>query len=671
MALYFELTSAQGTPARMSLQPGLQRIRAAIGDSYRIYDSATGKTPPDIVVKRFDSHMRIEGLPGGAEVELTDFYARCGVSAPCTLILETDSVFSQGAVEISPASPPLQALTDGSFVLYPSGYTGAPAVAVADGEGFPKAALYAVGGLAIAALAGAGGGGGGSSSAVSASPGAPAPAPSPAPAPAPAPGGSLDTVPPDLPIVTSGKSTDSRTPVITGSAEPGATVRVDIDTDRDGRVEASYLTVADGNGQWQVDLARQAPVSGSLPGASLPDSSSSMVTVIAIDASQNQSAPLQYALLVDATPPLAPRITAIVDDAPAKVGVVSNGGSTNDRSPTLQGRLDEPLAEGEQLQVLRNGEQIGAPIAVSGLAWSVTDSGLVFGHAYSYTARVVDAVGNTGTSSDYRIVVQAGTGTVASVTAVTDNVAPLTGNVANGAATNDNTPTISGTLSSGLVAGESLQVLRDGVVITAPVAIEGNTWRVTDGRLSDGTYTYTARVTDPEGSGAVSGGHRITVDTVNSKTATITSATDNVLPVIGNVPDGGTTNDSSPTLGGRLSSALGAGEELHVLRDGKVISTAPAVSGTDWTFTDSGLGNGNYDYTVRVVDAAGNLGKLSSTYDIRVSLTQTKSLTVGDLLDSGDSLLAVAEAPAHPVSHGSAASAIGPGSSALDELLGA
>ena len=107
-----------------------------------------------------------------------------------------------------------------------------------------------------------------------------------------------------------------------------------------------------------------------------------------------------------------------------------------------------------------------------------------------------------------------------------------------------------------------------------------------------------------------------------------------------------------------------------MLRDGKVISTAPAVTGTSWTFTDGGLGNGNYDYTVRVVDAAGNLGKLSSTYDIRVSLTQTKSLTVGDLLDSGDSLLAVAEAPAHPVSHGSAASAIGPGS-VLDELLGA
>ena len=57
MALYFELTSAQGTTARIALQPGMQRIKAAIGDSYRIHDEATGKTPADIVVKRLDSHM--------------------------------------------------------------------------------------------------------------------------------------------------------------------------------------------------------------------------------------------------------------------------------------------------------------------------------------------------------------------------------------------------------------------------------------------------------------------------------------------------------------------------------------------------------------------------------------------------------------------------------------
>ncbi len=158
MTLYFELTSSQGTPARIALQPGLQRIKAAIGDRYRIYDDATGKTPPDIVVKRLDSHMIIEGLPDGAAVELTDFYARCGVSSPCTFVVDSDAVLLTAPVEISPASPPLQALTDGSFVVYPSGYSREPAIAVADGEGFPAAAGFVVGGRALLARAGEAGG---------------------------------------------------------------------------------------------------------------------------------------------------------------------------------------------------------------------------------------------------------------------------------------------------------------------------------------------------------------------------------------------------------------------------------------------------------------------------------------------------------------------------------
>ena len=33
--------------------------------------------------------MIIEGLPDGASVELTDFYARCGVSSPCTFVVDS------------------------------------------------------------------------------------------------------------------------------------------------------------------------------------------------------------------------------------------------------------------------------------------------------------------------------------------------------------------------------------------------------------------------------------------------------------------------------------------------------------------------------------------------------------------------------------------------------
>ncbi len=218
---------------------------------------------------------------------------------------------------------------------------------------------------------------------------------------------------------------------------------------------------------------------------------------------------------------------------------------------------------------------------------------------------------------------QAGTATVASVTAVTDDVPNRTGNVSNGGVTNDDRPTISGTLSAPLVAGESLQVFRNGSALGTALTVDGASWRFTDGRLNDGSYSYTVRVTDAEGAGPVSAAYAITVDTVNSKTATITSVTDNVSPSTGTIRDGGSTNDPSPTLAGRLSSALTSGEELQILRNDVVIATSTSTStnGVNWSFTDSGLSNGNYDYNVRVVDAAGNIGRESSTWDIRVTLT--------------------------------------------------
>ncbi len=625
MTIYFEITSAQGVPARIALHPGVQKIRAAIGDQYRIYDEATGKSPPGIVVKRFDSHMVIEGLPGDAQVELTDFYARCGVSSPCTFIVEPDAFFSAGAVPISPASPPLQALTDGSFVMYPRDYSGAPALAVADGEGFSGTTMYAVGGLSIAALAaaaGGGGGGGGGPAAVS---------PSPQPVP-PDPG---DKTPPDEPVVTSEKTAATRTPVIEGQAEAGATVRLDIDTDRDGRPEASYATVAGSDGRWSVDLASATPTAGGLPAQGLPDGSVSLVTVTAIDASQNQSATTLFELAVDARAPAAPRITAVVDDVPGYVGVVPDDGRTNDRAPQVQGRLGEPLAEGERLEVMRDGTVLGG-VVVEGLAWRVDDAGLAFGNDYTYVARVVDSAGRAGESEGYRIVVAPGTGNQATVTGVTDDVPARTGNVANGGVTNDATPTIVGRLAAPLVAGEELQVLRNGAPVSGRVVVDGDTWRVTDGRVADGSHVYTARVVDAEGAGESSAGYRITVDTVNSKTASIASITDDVQPGTGIVRDGGTTNDPSPTLRGSLSAPLAAGEELQVLRDDAVISSSPSVTGTSWVFTDSGLANGNYDYTVRVVDAAGNIGRESQVYDLRVSLPRGRNS--GD--DGDDDLLA-------------------------------
>src|SRR5690606_6393333 len=128
-------------------------------------------------------------------------------------------------------------------------------------------------------------------------------------------------------------------------------------------------------------------------------------------------------------------------------------------------------------------------------------------------ARVVDDAGRASASEGYRIIVAPGTGNQATVTGVTDDVPAYTGNVANGGVTNDATPTIVGRLTEPLAAGERIEVLRNGAEVGARVIVDGDTWRVTDARIADGSHVYTARVVDAEGNGPASAGYRITVDT--------------------------------------------------------------------------------------------------------------------------------------------------------------
>ncbi|OXC76293.1 Large repetitive protein [Caballeronia sordidicola] len=56
---------------------------------------------------------------------------------------------------------------------------------------------------------------------------------------------------------------------------------------------------------------------------------------------------------------------------------------------------------------------------------------------------------------------------------------------------------------------------------------------------------------------------------------------------------------------GSVSSALLAGETLAVYRDGQKVGTA-TVSGTGWTFNDSGVGVGSHTYTAQVENSSGN-----------------------------------------------------------------
>ncbi|MCO5065500.1 MAG: glycosyl hydrolase family 18 protein [Rhizobiaceae bacterium] len=323
-------------------------------------------------------------------------------------------------------------------------------------------------------------------------------------------------------------------------------------------------------------------------------------------------------------------ITKATDDRGLLTGALSDGDATDDTTPLLLGTLSAELGAGETVQVLRDGDVIGTA-RVDGIAWTFADSGLQDGNTYEYSARLVDAAGNTGTVSDgFSISVDTTAPTrTASISAVTDDQGSQTGPVSDSGATDDTSPLLSGTLSEALGVGETVQVLRDGAVIgTANVG--ATDWSYADSGLESGdSYQYTVRVVDAVGNaGTTSTGFSIEVDIdAPTLTAAIVAATDDQGSETGTLANGATTDDTTPLLSGTLSDALGLGDTMQVLRDGEVIGTA-SVGSTNWSYADSGLESGNsYQYTVRVVDAVGNEGASSSPFDINIGVDATTLTT--------------------------------------------
>jgi hypothetical protein len=214
-----------------------------------------------------------------------------------------------------------------------------------------------------------------------------------------------------------------------------------------------------------------------------------------------------------------------------------------------------------------------------------------------------------------------------------------------GGSTNDASPALAGTISAALTAGQTVQVLRDGGFVGA-ATVAGTSWSFTDAGLTTGRVLYTARVAASGNTafGALSTSYAVNVDLVSpDQVLTIASVTDNVPSNVGTpgftataTTSPFTTDDTTPTLAGTLSTALGSGETLRVLRNGTVVGTA-VVSGTTWSFTDNlgTLGNANYAYQVRITDAAGNNGGPSNTFNVNLLAGATATANISTIAGSG------------------------------------
>lgn len=492
----------------------------------------------------------------------------------------------------------------------------------------------------------------------------------------------VDTTPPAVPnltvtdrvgsqtgILDNGQFTDDTRPLLSGSGTPGDTITLTLDG-----VEQSPLVI-DNSGNWSFQPT--APLS----------TGDHIIQVTATDPAGNSSTSPDRIVRVDTQAPGTPTLTVNDDSGP-----LSDGGQTNDTTPTLSGTGDT----GSIVTILNNGVPIGTAEVIDGV-WSFTpDNALVEG-SYHFTVTAKDAAGNTSQPSD----------TVGITIDTQAPDAPFITSLGSPAVTNQPELPISGTGEPG-----SIITLSNGstVIGTAEVDSGGNWTIVPDSPLTEGNYTLTATATDPAGnvsqpsasiplnvdltkpaapeevtisadgatvSGTAETGSTVTIrDTdgnvigtgvatdgtfqiqvtpaqtgLNTLTATAEDAAGNSsdptdftgsgtgLPVIsaivddtgsvqGDLKSGQTTDDTQPGLRGVSTPNT----TVNILVDGVVVASNIAVDENgNWNWTSTtGLDEG--PHTFQVVDSADS-SKASAVVNITVDLTPPTQPAIGSVTD--------------------------------------
>ena len=567
--------TGDGGVEQLQLKPGNNKLRVVPGRTFNLQDpDGQPIDPSQLRVLQVDNDLIIENIPveGSTEtasVTLEGYYQVCSATDRCTVSVGgEDAALAQGAegqenlgttensqatVLADVSTKPLGALSDGTFVLYDTGFQ-APEQPTT--EEFPiRPVLYGAGGLAVVALAAGGGGGGGDPS------GAP----------------NLGDVPLALKSAT---SFNNRFPTISGTAKPGTVVTLRLDTDNDQRENVTYSATADANGNWSVNLQSAKPATGNLPATGLSDSNTLEVSG-ALDGVQGAALPV-VTLTYDNTPPASAEIAAVSGDniitaAEKTAGVAVSG--TAEANGTVELKIGGTT---KLVAVDAEGK------------WNTTLSAAELPAAdgqHTLTATAIDAAGNRGPAA------------TSSVTLHTNSKAPVIGIIASDDIINAAEAAAGVKLQGSAEAGSKVE-LTFGTNKVAATADANGHWEVTAPAtgIADGKYTLTAAVTSPAG-GTASATRAFTVD----KTAPA-KATNIKLDGGDNVITAAEARD-----GVHFTGNAEAGSKVSVTWNGHTHTGTVGSNGSwDVQFVPSELpkpaagATASSTYQVTVTDAAGN-----------------------------------------------------------------
>lgn len=425
---------------------------------------------------------------------------------------------------------------------------------------------------------------------------------------------------PTLPVLATGSDSgvknDNITNAVTqtiggaaGSAEGGSVITLY----SGGVAIPGASTTADLDGSWSIDLT-------------LAHGSYSIAARATDKAGNTGGASPVLTLTVDRVAPGQPQAPLLHAD--------SNSGSktdtiTNDRTPAFYG-VAGSVEGGATVNLYADGDFIGTTAATANGSWSLEVNQLGSG-TYAITAEVVDVAGNVSVASSSTSVTIDFTPPSAQVDGV--KFSDDTGARADDFVTNKAGQVVSGILTAPLAQGEWVGVSIDNGASYASAGIDGDgvAWSLPGVQIM-GKGTLVVRVFDAAGNAGEAFSHAYEYDAAapgKPSAPNLTEASDS-----GDDDQDDITGVTMPTFTGTAEKDA----TITLYADGNVVGSGKADTDGNWSVTvDEALEGGNYDFTVRATDLAGNQGDASDALAVTIitAAPGTENLTFTLSADSG------------------------------------
>lgn len=261
------------------------------------------------------------------------------------------------------------------------------------------------------------------------------------------------------------------------------------------------------------------------------------------------------------------------DNEGPKTGVLANGDTTDDATPTISGKA-EP---GSVVHVYVNGQENGTAVADANGNWTYTTGSLADGE-YTFTARAEDSAGNLG-AENAGVTVTLDTSSVpVTIVRVMDDKGSVTGEMKANDVTDDARPEIIGKAK----AGSTVTIMDGNVVLGSVKADASGNWVFTPtSDLGDGVHNITATAKDLTGKEDTSSTFSFEIDSKAPNRPSIDYAEDQVGTVKDDLNSNDVTDDPQPILHGTAE----AGSTVNIYTvDGTLLGSVTANSNGAWNF---------------------------------------------------------------------------------------